>query len=79
MEDIICPISCVKSGCDSPDFLEKHSTFFITLIGSLGACLGIVFTYFLKSRCKKISTPCLTCDRDVIEIKKENIEINNIA
>jgi hypothetical protein len=77
--EIVCPIECVKAGCETPpDFLEKHSTFLITLLGSFGACLGVVFTYFLKSRCKKISTPCFTCDRDVIEIKQENIEINNI-
>ena len=76
MADIICPLQCIKAGCDHPDFLEKHSTFIITLLGSFGACLGVILTYFLKSRCKKISTPCFTCDRDVIEIK--NVEINNI-
>ena len=78
MSDIACPIECVNIGCDDPDFLEKHSTFLITLIGSVGACLGVVFTYFLKSRCRTIKTCCFTCDRDVIEIKQENIEINNI-
>ena len=76
--EVVCPIDCVNVGCDEPDFLEKHSTFLITLIGSISACLGVVFTYFLKSRCKVIKTPCFTCDRDVINIQKENIEINNI-
>ncbi len=77
---VVCPIDCVKSGCqDPPDFLEKHSTFLITLLGSLGACLGVIFTYFLKSRCRTIKTPCFTCDREVIEIQKQNIEINNMS
>ena len=74
--EIVCPIECVKAGCETPpDFLEKHSTFLITLVGSFGACLGVVFTYFLKSRCKTIKTPCFECARDVIQIKQENIEI----
>lgn len=77
MSNINCPIECVRSGCPSPDFLEKHDSFLITLIGSLSAVLGIVFTYFIKSRCKNIRTPCISCDRDVIEINRENIEINN--
>jgi len=76
--DIVCPIDCVKAGCDEPDFLDKHSTFVITLLGSFGACLGVIFTYFLKSRCRTIKTCCFTCDRDVIEIKQDNIEIKNI-
>jgi len=76
MTDIICPIECINQGCPQPDFLEKHNGFFITLIGSLSAMLGVVFTFCLRSRCKNIKTPCVSCDRDVIEIKKE--EINNI-
>ena len=77
MSDINCPLECVRSGCPQPDFLEKHNGFFITLIGSLSAMLGVVFTFCLRSRCKNIKTPCVSCDRDVIEIKKE--EINNIT
>ena len=78
MSDINCPLECVRSGCPQPDFLEKHNGFFITLIGSLSAMLGVVFTFCLRSRCKNIKTPCVSCDRDVIEIKKDDIEINNI-
>jgi len=77
MSEIVCPISCVKSGCeDPPDFLTKHSTFVITLFGSLSACLGVVFTYFLKSRCKVIKTPCFECNRDVINVNDANVETN---
>ena len=79
MSQITCPIECVREGCPEPDFLEKHSGFLITLIGSVSAVLGVVFTYCIKSRCRNIKTPCVSCDRDVIEIKEENIEINNVA
>lgn len=79
MSEINCPIECVREGCPDPDWLEKHSAFLITLIGSISAVLGIIFTYCLKSRCKNIKTPCISCDRDVIQLRKENIEINNVA
>ena len=79
MVDINCPIECVSVSCPEPDFLEKHNGFLITLVGSLSAVLGVIFSYCLKSRCKNIKTPCLSCDRDVINIKKENIELNNIT
>jgi hypothetical protein len=78
MTDINCPLDCVRLGCPELDFLEKHNGFLITLIGSISAVLGIVFSYFIRSRCKNIKTPCISCDRDVLEIKKDNIEINNI-
>ena len=77
--EIVCPISCVKSGCpDPPDFLEKHSTFMITISGIISAFFGGIFTYFLKSRCTNIKTPCCSCDRDVLqEIElEENKETN---
>jgi len=74
-ESILCPLECVNQGCPEPDFLEKHSGFLITLIGSFSAALGVVFSYCLKSRCKNIKTPCISCDRDVLQIKKEDIEI----
>lgn len=76
---VSCDIDCVDSLCPKPDFLEKHNGFLITLIGALSACIGVVFSYCIKSRCKNIKTCCISCDRDVIEIKKENIEINNIT
>ena len=81
MSEIVCPLECVKSGCPSdPDFLEKHSTFVITAGGMVSACIASIFAYFLKSRCSKINTPCLSCDRSVPEAviePKENEEINN--
>lgn len=79
MSQITCPIECVREGCPDLDWLEKHNGFLITLIGSISAVLGVVFSYCIKSRCKNIKCCCIACDREVIEIKEENIEINNIA
>jgi len=77
-QNVVCPIECVKSGCDDPpDFLEKHNAFLLTLIASLSACVGIVLTYFLKSRCKNIKTPCVSCDRDVIALVPQDIEVSS--
>ncbi len=76
MADIVCPIECVKSGCDDPpDFISKHGAWLLTVIASFSAALGVCFTYFLKSRCKNIRTPCISCDRDVIVIDKEDVVI----
>ena len=41
MSEITCPIECVREGCPEPDFLEKHSGFLITLIGSVSAVLSL--------------------------------------
>ena len=77
-QNVVCPIECVKSGCDDPpDFLEKHNAFLLTLIASLSACVGIVLTYFLKSRCKNIKTPCVSCDRDVIALDPQDVEVSS--
>ena len=72
-----CPIHCINAGCDKPDFLEKHSAFLLTLIGSVSAVLGVLLNYLLKSRCKNIRTPCISCDRDVIDVKLESPKQNN--
>jgi len=70
---IVCPIECVK---DEPDFLQKHSTFVLTAIGSISALVGIVFSYCLKSRCTNIRTPCLSCDR--VPLEPDDIAISPI-
>jgi hypothetical protein len=79
MSEISCPLECVRGGCPEEDWLSKHNGFLITLIGAISAVLGVVFSYCIKSRCKNIRTPCMSCDRDVIEIQKENIELNNVV
>lgn len=74
MTEPLCPIQCIKTGCEK-DWLEKHDGFLLTIVGSAGALLGVFLTYFLKSRCKNIKTPCVSCDRDVIELDKENVNV----
>ena len=57
------------------DWLEKNSTFLLTLFGMLGGCAGSMMVYFLKSRCSEIKLcwGCVNCVReplpaDAIEI-----------
>lgn len=76
MSDIVCPIECVKSGCDDPpDFLTKHGAWLLTVIASFSAAMGLCLTYFLKSRCKNIRTPCISCDRDVVVLEPDHVQV----
>ncbi len=75
MTDIVCPIECVNSGCDDPDFLQKHGAWLLTVIASISAALGLCLTYFLKSRCKNIRTPCISCDREVVVLEPDQVEV----
>tara|TARA_E500000318_G_scaffold25856_1_gene25730 strand:+ start:41 stop:298 length:258 start_codon:yes stop_codon:yes gene_type:complete len=75
--EIICPLDCVRVGCPEPDWLEKHNGFLITLIGALSASMGVFFAYCLKSRCKNIKTPCVSCDRDVVVLEPQSIEVTS--
>ncbi len=61
MNQPLCPVECLNF--DADDFLTKHSTFMLTLVGSISAALGVVFSYCLKSRCSKINIGCISCDR----------------
>ena len=58
--EVECPISCVKSGCDDP---------------LLGGGIGVLLSYFLRSRCRNIRTPCISCDRDVVALEAKDIEV----
>ena len=71
-----CPIECVRSACPDPDFIEKNGAWLLTIIGVFAACLGTVLTYFLKSRCKKISCCGVSCDRDVVELSPQDITVS---
>lgn len=71
-----CPIECTRASCpDAPDWLEKHGTFILTMAGGFTACVGVVLTYFLKSRCKRIDICGLKCDREVIDLDPKEVEI----
>ena len=74
----LCPVHCVNIACKDPSFLESHETFILTIIGIGSSGLGVLFAYFLQSRCKKIKFcwGCLNCDRvppvESVEVNVEN-------
>ena len=70
-----CPIECVRSACPDPDFIEKNGAWLLTVIGLFSACMGTIFAYLLKSRCKKIKCCGLECDRAVVELDAQDIEV----
>jgi hypothetical protein len=76
----LCPLHCINVACKEDSFLEKNQTFLLTIIGLGGSAIGILLTYFLKSRCSKIKLlwGCLSCDRvppiTVIETPIEEVE-----
>ena len=73
MTSTLCPIECFNK--DDPDFLSKHSTFVLTLCSLLSGVLGVVLTYFLRSRCKTVKFCCIECDRDVVALNSEQITV----
>ena len=78
--NIECPIECVRSACPDPDWLEKHSTFVITLSAAMFTCVGATLSFFLKSRCSKIKSPCVSCDRDVLSVEEMGeVKINTTS
>jgi len=73
---INCPIECVGVGCPQPDFIERNGTWLLTLIGVIIGCFSSLLTYFLKSRCSKIKCCGVELDRQVIELKKGDFELD---
>tara|TARA_R110002153_G_C13012121_1_gene466409 strand:+ start:40 stop:297 length:258 start_codon:yes stop_codon:yes gene_type:complete len=76
----LCPIQCINTGCVEDSFLEKNQTFLLTIFGLGGSAIGILLSYFLKSRCRKIGLcwGCLTCDRTVLELPIESVNVESI-
>jgi len=77
MSLVTCPIECVGVGCPQPDFLERNGTWLLTVIASVSGGLGMLLTYFLKSRCKKVNCWGVSCVRDVVELQPSSIEITS--
>ena len=76
---IECPIECAKMGCPDPDWLEKHNAFLLTIVGGLGAGLGVLLSYFLKSRCSHIKFCCVDFDREVVNLAPADIQITSTS
>jgi len=77
-----CPIECMNRDliCESPaSFLEKNSTFILTLFGIVSTGIGIVLTYFLKSRCVEIKCWGLFCKRQPLELSVDDVEITSAS
>ena len=74
---ITCPVECVRLGCPEPDFLERNGAFLLTVIAGATGLIGVCLTYFLKSRCKNIRTPCVSCDREVVSIDADHATVTS--
>jgi hypothetical protein len=68
------------------DWLERNSTFLLTLFGMVGGCMGSIMVYFLKSRCSEIKLcwGCVNCIRqplpaDMIEVSANPRIVRNEA
>ena len=75
-----CPIECIDRNliCESsPDFLEKHGSFFLTLFGVFTGVAGLVLTYFLKSRCTEIKCFGMFCRRKPLDLNVNDVEITS--
>lgn len=75
MGSIDCPIECVRAACTEPDFIEKHGTWLLTVVAGLSGGVGVLFSYFLKSRCSKIKCLCGECHREVVVLHPKDAEI----
>ena len=63
----VCPIECVRAACPSPDWLEKHETFTLTMVATVSAAITALLSYFLKSRCTKIKCFGMSCIRQPVQ------------
>lgn len=61
-----------------PDWLEKHGTFILTLMGLLGGGASALIMYFLKSRCStiKIFWGCVDCVREPLPVDMIEVSAN---
>ena len=74
---VVCPMECVRLGCPNPDFLERNGTWLLTVLASFGGCVGMMFTYFLKSRCRQVNCWGVSCVREVVALEPSSVEITS--
>jgi len=55
--------------------LGINATFILTMTGMIGTGIGVLLTYFLKSRCTMVKCCCLECKRQPIDLQPSDIEI----
>lgn len=51
--------------------------FWIIIAGTAAAAVATMVKYCFRSKCSKISSPCLTIERDVDAEEKESEQSNN--
>lgn len=71
---VVCPLECIYRE-SPPTWLETHESFVLTIVASISAMVGVMFSYFLKSRCKRIDVCCVKCDREVVELAPEQVTV----
>lgn len=69
---IQCPLECVNVACDEPDWVQRNGSWLTALIMGV---VGMVLTYFLKSRCYKIGCCGNYCERDVLKGTPDNSKV----
>ena len=60
------------------EFLQDlgiNATFILTMTGMIGTGIGVLLTYFLKSRCTMVKCCCMECTRQPIDLQPSSIEI----
>jgi len=77
MGDLMCPIECVRVGCPEADFLQRNGAWLLAVIAGVTGCIGMLLTYFLKSRCSKIECCGMNCVRDVVQLKPDTVELRS--
>jgi hypothetical protein len=60
---------------ERPDFIQNNGTWLLTVVGVTIGCFGTMFTYFLKSRCKKLKLCCLECDRTPVDLEAKDVTL----
>lgn len=75
MAELLCPLECINSACPPPDFIERNGTWLLTLVGVGTSFVGALLAYFLKSRCKKVKCLCVQCEREVVQLDAQKIDV----
>jgi hypothetical protein len=50
------------------DFIERNGTWLLSMVGVVSACMGTIFAYFLRSRCRTIRCWGVVCEREPIPV-----------
>ena len=75
VDDALALIQEMKG--EPPDFLQKHGAWLLTIVGIATGAFSALLVYFLKSRCRKISCWGLSCDREVLELDPNNVDLTS--